>query len=121
MFPILPPSPRVPVDHLVLKEGVRQEQPSLSTDFHQVLTIFIYSLYTPFSHELAISYPSIHISKYYSPSPFFSQECMLVEMSYLRGACGVSRWDGVSNGSVYERCGMRRRESGVGCGVLDWV
>ncbi len=30
-----------------------------------------------------------------------------VEMSYLRGACGVSRWDGLSNASVYERCGMR--------------
>ncbi len=30
-----------------------------------------------------------------------------VEMSYLRGACGVSRWDGLSNESVYERCGMR--------------
>ncbi len=24
-----------------------------------------------------------------------------VEMSYLRGACGVNRWDGVSNESVY--------------------
>ncbi len=26
-----------------------------------------------------------------------------VEMSYLRGACGVSRWDGLINESVYER------------------
>ncbi len=42
-----------------------------------------------------------------------------VEMSYLRGACGVSRWDGLSNESVYERCGMRRRGSGVGCGVVN--
>ncbi len=41
-----------------------------------------------------------------------------VEMSYLRGACGVSRWDGLSNASVYERCGMRERGSGVGCGVV---
>ncbi len=24
-----------------------------------------------------------------------------VEMSYLRGACGVSRWDGLNNESVY--------------------
>ncbi len=30
-----------------------------------------------------------------------------VEMSYLRGACRVSIWDGLSNKSVYERCGMR--------------
>ncbi len=42
-----------------------------------------------------------------------------VKMSYLRGACGVSRWDGMSNESVYERCGIRRRGSGVGCGVVD--
>ncbi len=27
-------------------------------------------------------------------------------MSYLRSACGVSRMDGVSNESVYERFGM---------------
>ncbi len=44
-----------------------------------------------------------------------------VEMSYLRGACGVSRWDGLSNVNVYERCGMRERGSGVGCGVVEWV
>ncbi len=44
-----------------------------------------------------------------------------VEMSYLRGACVVSRWDGLSNTSVYERCGMRGRGSGVGCGVVKWV
>ncbi len=44
-----------------------------------------------------------------------------VEMSYLRGACGVSRWDGLSNESVNERCGMRGRGSGVGCGVVEWV
>ncbi len=25
-----------------------------------------------------------------------------VEMSYLRGACGVNRWDGVSNDSVHK-------------------
>ncbi len=29
-----------------------------------------------------------------------------VEMSYLRGACGVARLDGESNESIYERCGM---------------
>ena len=26
-----------------------------------------------------------------------------VEMRYLRGACGVTRWDGESNESVYEK------------------
>ncbi len=44
-----------------------------------------------------------------------------VEMSYLRGACGVNRWDGLSNESVYERCGMIGRGSGVGCGVVEWM
>ncbi len=42
-----------------------------------------------------------------------------VEMSYLREACGVSRRDGLSNKSVYERCGMRGRE--VGWGGVEWV
>ncbi len=44
-----------------------------------------------------------------------------LEMSYLRGACGVSRWDGLSYANVYERCGMRERGSGVGCGVVEWM
>ncbi len=44
-----------------------------------------------------------------------------VEMSYLRGACGVSRWDGLNSESVYERCGMRGHGSGVECGVVEWV
>ncbi len=33
----------------------------------------------------------------------------------------MSRWDGLSNKSVYERCGMRGSGSGVGCGVVEWV
>ncbi len=32
----------------------------------------------------------------------------------------MSRWDGLSNESVYERCGMRGHGRGVGCGV-EWV
>ncbi len=44
-----------------------------------------------------------------------------VEMSYLKGVCGVSRRDGLSNESVYERCGMTLCGSGVGCGVVEWV
>lgn len=31
-----------------------------------------------------------------------SQECTL-EMSYLRGTCEVTRWDGERNENVYER------------------
>ncbi len=44
-----------------------------------------------------------------------------VEMSYLRGACGVSRLDGLNNESVYGRCGMRGCGSGVECGVVEWL
>ncbi len=44
-----------------------------------------------------------------------------VEMSYLRGACGVTRWDGESNESMYERCGMGSRANGVNCRVVERV
>ncbi len=44
-----------------------------------------------------------------------------VEMSHLRGACGVTRWDGESNDSVYERCGVGSQANGVKCGVVEWV
>ncbi len=44
-----------------------------------------------------------------------------VDMSYLRGTYRVSKWDGVSKESVYGRCGMRERGSGVGCSVVEWV
>ncbi len=43
------------------------------------------------------------------------------EMTYLRGVCGVSRWDRLSNESVHERCGMRERGikwGGVWCGGM---
>ncbi len=35
-----------------------------------------------------------------------------IEMSYLRGSCGVNRWDGLSNENVYERCDIRGMEVG---------
>ncbi len=44
-----------------------------------------------------------------------------MEMSYLRGECGVTRWDGESNEIVYERCGMGSQANGVNCGVEEWV
>ncbi len=44
-----------------------------------------------------------------------------VEMSYLREVCGVTRWNGESNESVYKRCGMGSRANGVSCGVVEWV
>ena len=44
-----------------------------------------------------------------------------VEMSFLRGACGVGRMDGESNERVYERLGMSSKGEGVKCGVGEWV
>ncbi len=44
-----------------------------------------------------------------------------VEMSYLRGACGVTRWDEESNESLYERCGMGSQANGVNYGVVEWM
>ncbi len=44
-----------------------------------------------------------------------------VEMSYMRGACGVTRCDGESNESVYERCSMESRANAMNCGVVEWV
>ncbi len=44
-----------------------------------------------------------------------------VEMSYLRGACGVTRWDSESNESLYEKCGMGSHVNGVNCGLVEWV
>ena len=44
-----------------------------------------------------------------------------VEMSYPRGACGVTRRECESNESVNERCGMGPCAKGVKCGVVEWV
>ncbi len=44
-----------------------------------------------------------------------------VEMIYLRGACGVSRWDRESNGETYGRFGMSITAVGMDCGVVEWV
>ncbi len=45
-----------------------------------------------------------------------------IEMMCLKGACGVSRWDGKSNDSVHNRFGMGMTAGeGVDCGVVEWV
>ncbi len=45
----------------------------------------------------------------------------VVEMSYLRSACGVRRMDGMSNESVYECFGMCHGGEGKKCGVVEEV
>ena len=44
-----------------------------------------------------------------------------MKMSYLRGACNVTRWEGDSNESVYKRCGMGPCVNGVKCGIVECV
>ncbi len=40
-----------------------------------------------------------------------------MEMSYIKGTCGVSRWDGESYESMYDRFGTGVTVKGVDCGV----
>ncbi len=42
-------------------------------------------------------------------------------MSYLRGACGVTRKDSEKNENMYERCGIGAHTSGVMCEVVECV
>ncbi len=44
-----------------------------------------------------------------------------VEMSYLRGACGVTRCEGDSYGNMYGRYGMGACANGMKCGVVEYV
>ncbi len=45
----------------------------------------------------------------------------VVEMCYLRSACGLSRMDGMSNASVYVRFGMCHVGEGKKCEVVEEV
>ncbi len=44
-----------------------------------------------------------------------------VEISYMRGSCGVSRWDRESNEDTYGRFGMSESAVEMDCGVVEWV
>ncbi len=44
-----------------------------------------------------------------------------VDMSYLRGGCGVNRMDGESNENIYRKFGMSSRGEGTSCGVVELV
>ncbi len=44
-----------------------------------------------------------------------------VEMSYMRGACVVSRWDREINEDMYGRFGMSESAVGMNCRVVEWV
>ena len=44
-----------------------------------------------------------------------------VEITYLIGACGMTRWEGESNETVYERCGMGTCANRVKCIIVKWL
>ncbi len=44
-----------------------------------------------------------------------------VEISYLRGGCGVNRMDGESNENVYRKFGMSSRGEGMSCGGVEML
>ena len=44
-----------------------------------------------------------------------------MKRSYLRGVCGLLRWEDESNESVYERCGMGLCANAVKCAIVEWV
>ena len=44
-----------------------------------------------------------------------------IEVWMWKGACGVTRWDGESMESMYERCDMGIHANGVNCRVVEWV
>ncbi len=52
-----------------------------------------------------------------------SQRCKIqgVEISYLRGGCGVNRMDRKSNENVYRKFGMSSRGEGMSSGVVEMV
>ncbi len=44
-----------------------------------------------------------------------------MEMSYMQGACGVSKWDEESYEDTYWRFGMSEASLGMDCEVVEWV
>ena len=44
-----------------------------------------------------------------------------VQMSLLRGACSVTRWESESIESMYKRCSMEPCANGVKCDVGEWM
>ena len=49
------------------------------------------------------------------------KKLLAVEMSYLRGACRVTRWEGDSSENMYKKCGMGPCANVVKCDVVEWV
>ncbi len=44
-----------------------------------------------------------------------------VEMSYMRGGCGVNRINAESNENIYIKFGIFSRGEGMSCGVVEMV
>ena len=44
-----------------------------------------------------------------------------MEINIVRRTCGVTRWEGESNKSIYERSAIGTCANGVNCGVVKWL
>ncbi len=63
----------------------------------------------------------IYMQAKHGPGMSQRSRVQAVELRYVRSACGVSRIDGISNESVYERFGMCHVGEGKKCGVVEEV
>ena len=59
------------------------------------------------------------MSRLYGAVVQYSMYCLIHKL--LRGACGFTKKDLISNESVYERFGMESKGEGIKCGVVEWV
>lgn len=65
--------------------------------------------------------PTVNVSEMWTWNVAQQSRTPSVEITYTRGSCEVSRWDGESNKGVYENLGVGVTTIGVGCGVAEWV
>ena len=74
----------------------------------QVSFIFKYILYQGHSNRICLINNFSYQSRMY-----------VVKMNYLRGACGVTRWEGESNESVHVRCVKGTHAIGIKCSEVN--
>ncbi len=73
-----------------------------------------------YSENLAV-FKNRHASETWMWNAVQQSRIQAVEMSYIRGACGVSRWDGESNENTYGRFGISETAVEMDCRVVEWV
>ncbi len=62
-----------------------------------------------------------HASETWTWNAAQQSQIQAVEINYMRGACGVSRWDGESKEDTYRRFGTSETVVEINCPVAEWV